>query len=161
MLEDMKDGDVVQIAHVVRDLDKVLERYTRDFGFGPWDLYTYGPHNVQDMMYKGKPANCTYRLALCMAGKIQIELMQPVSGEGVYTDFLKERGEGIHHVKIYYKDCRKALADYAKKGYTVIQSGRIHEDVFYYLDSMDKMGGALIEIGNAGSIPPPDSRYPA
>lgn len=156
-----KDGEIAQIAHVVRDLDATIARYWQDFGMGPWDIYTFGPHNVMNSFYRGQPASHVYRIALCQAGPVQIEVMQPVSGRSIYDEFLETRGEGIHHIKLYYRDCAKAVADYQSKGYTVIQSGAIGDDVFYYLDSEHNLHGAILELGNSGSIPPPERRYPA
>lgn len=156
----MKDGDIVQVAHLVRDLDSTLERYWNDFKMGPWDIYTYDEKNLQDSMYRGKPGNHTYRIAVCWFGAIQMEVMQPVSGYSIYDEFLEKHGEGMHHIKLYYQDCDKAIREYEGKGYKVIQSGRVGDDVFYYLETEEKMAGAVLELGNAGSIPPPERVYP-
>ncbi|MDR3210835.1 MAG: VOC family protein [Planctomycetota bacterium] len=156
----MKDGEIVQIAHLVRNLDATLEKYWKDFGMGPWDLHTYGPHNVTNTFYRGKPATHTYRIAVKWFGPIQMEVIQPLTGRSIYDEFLETKGEGLHHYKLYYADCAKAVADYQKKGYTVVQSGNIGEDEFYYLDSEKNLPGAILELGNAGSIPPPEKHYP-
>ncbi|MCC8108030.1 MAG: VOC family protein [Planctomycetes bacterium] len=158
---EMKDGQIVQIAHLVHDLDKTVERYWNDLKMGPWDCYTYSPKNVQNSTYRGKPSDHVYRIAVCWTGPMQIEIIQPLTGRSIYDEFLETKGEGIHHYKLYYKDCEKAVKDYEARGYKVIQSGAIGDDVFYYLDSEDKLSGAIIELGNAGSIPPPESVYPA
>ena len=47
------------------------------------------------------------------------------------------------------------------KGYKVVQSGSIGDDVFYYLDTEENTQGVVIEIGNAGSIPLAQAHYPA
>ena len=61
--------------------------------------------------------------------------MQPISGRSIYDEHLDAKGEGFHHVKLYYKDCAKAVEEYAKRGYPVIQCGKIDEDEHYYLDT--------------------------
>jgi hypothetical protein len=157
----MQDGQIVQVAHLVRDLDATLERYYNDFGMGPWDIYTYGPHNVQNSMYRGKPSDHVYCLAVTWQGQIQIEIMQPMTGYSIYDEFLEKHGEGMHHIKLFYNDCDKAVREYEAKGYKVIQSGNIGDDVFYYLDTEDRVAGAVLELGNAGSIPTPDRKFPA
>ncbi|MCD8352233.1 MAG: VOC family protein [Planctomycetaceae bacterium] len=156
----MKDGELVQVAHLVRDLDAALEKYWRDFGMGPWDLYTYDEKNLQDSIYRGNPSDHTYRIAVCWQNGVQMEVMQPVSGYSIYDEFLEKHGEGLHHIKLFYNDCDKAVREYESKGYAVIQSGRVGDDVFYYLDSEAKVAGAVLELGNAGTIPPPEARYP-
>jgi len=47
-----------------------------------------------------------------------------------------------------------------RKGYEVIQSGKIGEDEFYYLDT-EKDFGVVWELGNVGTMPPKPARvYP-
>lgn len=157
----MKDGDICQIAEVVTDLDKAMKHLYEDFGIGPWDIYEYGPTTVRNSMYRGKPNTQRYALAVCWVGPIQYELMQPLDGYSIYNEFLEETGgkSGLQHFKIYYKDCKAKIKELEAKGYEVIQSGEIGDDEFYYLSTKDKIG-AVLEIGNAGSIPAPLRRYP-
>jgi hypothetical protein len=89
-----------------------------------------------------------------------VELMQPISGRSIYDEHLDAKGEGFHHVKLFYADCAKAVEEYAKRGYPVIQQGKIDEDEHYYLDT-EKDFGYMIELGNAGKIRAPERRYPA
>ena len=46
----MKDGDIIQVAHVVRDIDQAMKRYWETFHIGPWDVYTFAPPEVRDSM---------------------------------------------------------------------------------------------------------------
>ena len=50
-------------------------------------------------------------------GDIQIELIQPIQGPGIYWEFLNNKGEGIHHIKEYVKDedMEKVLNEYKQK----------------------------------------------
>jgi methylmalonyl-CoA/ethylmalonyl-CoA epimerase len=56
-------------------------------------------------------------------------------------------------------DCQLAVAEYAKKGINVIQSGKFGQDEFYYLDT-EPIVGIVIELGNNGTIPPPEFSLP-
>jgi 4-hydroxyphenylpyruvate dioxygenase-like putative hemolysin len=85
--------------------------------------------------------------------------MQPLTGRSVYDEFLEKKGEGLHHIKLYYEDCQKALEEFKKKGVEVIQSGKFDEDEFYYLDTEASLG-TIYEIGNNGKIREPERRYP-
>ena len=73
----------------------------------------------------------------------------------IYDEYLEQKGEGLHHVKYYYKDCQKVIQEFEKKGIPVIQSGKFDEDEYYYLDTL-KHYGMMIEIGNGGKIRPPE-----
>jgi len=156
---EFKEGQICQIAQVVSDPEKTMKRLYEDFGIGPWDVYEYGPHNIRESMYRGNPNTQRYALAVTWQGNLQYELMQPLDGYSIYNEFIEKHGEGLQHIKLYYSDCAKALGQYKQKGYEVVQSGKIGDDEFYYLESADKVGITL-ELGNAGVIPPPLYRYP-
>ena len=156
----MKDGQIVQVAYVVRDLDASLKRHWEVFGIGPWDIYLFNSSKVRDYMYRGKPATHEALIAVTWQGPIQLEVMQPVSGRSIYDEHLERKGEGLHHIKLYYADCEKAAAEYVRRGYPVIQSGWCDDDVHYYLDT-EKDFGYVIELGNAGKIRPAERRYPS
>jgi hypothetical protein len=157
----LKDGDICQIAEVVKDINKTMKHLYEDFGIGPWDIYEYGPGFVKESTYRGKPNTQRYKLAVCWVGSIQYELMQPLDGYSIYNEFLEKTGnrDGLQHFKRYYKDCKKEIKRLESKGYKVIQSGRVGEDEFYYLSTENDIG-CVIEIGNAGKIPEPIARYP-
>jgi len=155
----MQDGSVIQVAYVVRDLDAAMKRHWEVFGIGPWDVYTFEAPKVRDYVVRGKPATHTCLIAVTWNDRIQLELMQPVAGRSIYDEHLETRGEGMHHIKLFYSDCAKAVAEYGRRGYPVIQSGKFDEDEHYYLDT-EKDFGYVIELGNAGKIRAAERRYP-
>ena len=154
-----QEGATMQVAMIVRDLDAALALHARS-GIGPWVIYEFGPKKVVDYIYRGKPATHTCLIAVAWSGDTQLELIQPLTGYSIYDEHLERHGEGLHHIKLFHADCQKALAGYAKRGYPVIQSGRFDEDEHYYLET-EKDFGYIVELGNAGRIPPPERSYPA
>ena len=156
----MKEGSVIQVAYVVRDLEASMRRHWEVCGIGPWHIYRFEPGKIQNYLYRGKPATHTCWIAVTPFGDgTQVELMQPISGRSIYDEHLERKGEGLHHVKLYHRDCAKAVAHYERLGYPVIQSGRIDEDEHYYLDT-EKDFGYIVELGNAGRIRAAERRYP-
>jgi len=156
----MKAGDIIQVAHVVRDLDRTMRYYWETFGIGPWEVYTFAPPAVRNSTYRGRPSDHTFLLAVTWRGGAQFELMQPLTGRSIYDECLETKGEGLHHIKLYYPDCGQALEGFRRQGIEVVQSGKIDEDVFYYLDTEASLG-YTIEIGNNGRIREPERRFPA
>jgi methylmalonyl-CoA/ethylmalonyl-CoA epimerase len=113
-----------QIAFVVRDLDRAMESYWRA-GIGPWRIYTYGPPLVKDQMYRGRPCDAKFLMALAEVGGLGLELIQPLSGESLYTEFLERHGEGgFQHLGINVEDLDREVEAALRSGYEVIQSGR-------------------------------------
>ena len=159
----MKEGEVIQIAYVVRDIEAAMKRHWEVCGIGPWSVYEFSAPKVRDYIYRGRPATHSCLIAVTPMGEgfgAQVELMQPVRGRSIYDEHLEARGEGLHHVKLYHSDCAKAVAEYERRGYAVIQSGRFDDDEHYYLDT-EKDFGYVIELGNAGKIRAAERRYPA
>ena len=159
-MRQFQEGATMQVAVIVRDLDAALKHHWETCRIGPWDIYTFDPEKVQDYLYRGKPAAHACLIAIAWSGDTQLELIQPLTGYSIYDEHLERRGEGLHHIKLFYADCHKAIAGYAKRGYPVIQSGRFDDDEHYYLDT-EKDFGYIVELGNAGRIRPAERRYPA
>ncbi|HEV2356445.1 MAG TPA: VOC family protein [bacterium] len=138
-----------QVALVVEDLDAAVRRYWERLGIGPWRIYTYQPPLVKDMTYRGRPHEYRMRLAIAYAGDVMVELIQPLSDENVYTEHLRQKGPGLHHVGVFVPLLRDAVADATRAGYQVLQSGRgygLHGDGGYaYLDTQD-LFGMIVEL---------------
>ena len=109
----MKEGGVIQVAYVVRDLEAAMKRHMEVANVGPWHIYKFEPGKIQNYIYRGKPATHTCWIAVTPMGEglgCQVELMQPISGRSIYDEHLEKHGEGFHHVKLFYRDCAKAVA---------------------------------------------------
>ena len=48
----MKDGDIIQIAHVVTDVDETMKNYYETFGYGPWDVYDFKAPLLRESRYR-------------------------------------------------------------------------------------------------------------
>lgn len=62
------------------------------------------------------------------AGKVyqggrELELIEPVNGESVWKDFLKEKGEGIHHLKFEVESINETIREFQKMGVECTQYG--------------------------------------
>src|SRR5688572_15422751 len=93
--------DITQVAIVVRDLDAAMEHYSR-LGVGPWRVYTYAPPRMTDTRLRGVPTPFSMKLALAWTNDMNWELIQPLDGPSIYWEFLRDHGEGIHHINV---DC--------------------------------------------------------
>src|SRR3712207_5768236 len=93
-----------QVAVVVRDLDRAMTRYWTELGVGPWHVYTYGPHRMPRMTYRGADRPYVMKLALAYVGPTMYELIESVEGPSIYEEFLARQGEGLHHLGYYVPD---------------------------------------------------------
>lgn len=94
----------VQIAWVTADLAATERALSTLLGARRWvrmPAVHFGPETCQ---YRGKPADFVADISLSYAGDTQLELIAPVRGESVYTEFLERHGSGLHHICVEAAD---------------------------------------------------------
>jgi len=148
ILKAMLDQTPVQIAWVTPDLDATEKALTTLLGAMKW-IRMPGVHFGPDTCtYRGRPADFVADISLSYAGDTQLELIAPVSGESIYTEFLDRAGAGLHHVCIETDDLERALV---QRGAEVVQRGLMPGGMeFAYVSAVDA-GVPYIEIAH---IPP-------
>ena len=116
---------VYQIGIVVRDLDKAMNLLSKVFGVGPFRETTFPPPGRGDMdrRYHGQPGDFVYHQAFADLGNVELEVIQPLTGSSIWSDFLEKHGEGIHHIRFNTFELDR-LTDYlAGQGIASIMSG--------------------------------------
>lgn len=157
-------GNTKQICIVSRDIYRTMEGFVK-LGIGPWSIYTFGPDTCTDVTYRGKPSEHSMRLALAVSGDMLWEVIQPLEGRSIYTDFLDEHEEGIHHVA---PSCEGlSYAEQVEKmkslGYSISQSGVWCERVpFAYFDTEGDLTTTIevFDIPADFILPEPEEWYP-
>ncbi len=115
----------VQIGAVVADVDRSIEALTRVFGIGPFRVIDWPPAGRADIerFYYEQPGDFTARMAFAELGPVELELIQPVSGASIWADFLREHGEGIHHIRFNVPEMEPVVAYLAGQGVGLAQRG--------------------------------------
>ena len=159
----MRNG-VAQVGFVVKDLDAAVENWVRMFGVGPWHFYTYGKPLVKKMSYHGKPIEYRMRLALANIGPLRIELIQPLEGDTVYADFVREHGYGMHHFGLLTDDMEGSLAQARAAGLAMTMDGAGYgkngDGHYAYLDTEDALGTTIELIERPKGRVPTEKVYP-
>jgi hypothetical protein len=109
--------NILQVGIVVKDLDEAVKRYWHQYGIGPWAIYDFNPKTVKEMILHGKPAEYSMHLAMTFVGNVEIELMEPKDDKSIYAEFLKEHGEGLHHLAVDTQGYRQTVDFFEKKGW--------------------------------------------
>lgn len=135
---------VQQVCIVVKDIDRAIEYYTSTFGMGPFSVLDV---DMEGVLLRGKPTSAKIKVAFTDSGPLQIELIQPVEGKSIYTEFLDSKGEGLHHLAFQVDDLDALLADLAKEGIKPIWQQRLPQFgiAFAYLNT-DRIGGVIFEL---------------
>jgi catechol 2,3-dioxygenase-like lactoylglutathione lyase family enzyme len=152
--------NMVQIGVVVRDLDRTVQFLSEILGLGPFRYITYPPDR-EDMAttYRGEPGAYSHRIAFTELGPIELEIVQPLTGESALTEFLEEHGEGIQHIRFNVDDLQPVLDYVETHGITVLMSGTGLRPgtTWVHLDTADKTG-FVIELMNV--LPGTSGRTP-
>jgi len=132
---------VGQIGVVVEDLDRTIAFYESTFGIGPWDIREVGAPNVWD---RGEEKFIKARLGFATIGQVEIELIQILEGDSMHLEFLREHGEGLHHVGFFVKDFAAKLEQAQAMGLQVLQKDPFGQ-AYAYLDTRQP-GGIIFEL---------------
>ena len=169
-----------QVGYVVRDADKVMKNMWETFGIGPWDVYVTTEDLMSKTTYYGKPAKFSFKAAMCQLSPngMQIELIEPLSGDNIYQDHINQFGEGIQHLgwyKVYslnaFQETKQALE---KAGFPCAMGGEMYSNTkerdyigtWGYFDTR-KVLNAMLEVleitsyDPATATNPPTYVYPA
>ena len=100
-------NNVDHIGIAVKCIDKSSQYYIETLGLKLLAIEEVVSQNV--------------RVAFIDAGNIKIELLEPLSEEGPIANFLKKRGEGVHHIAFGVTDIRTRMAELEEKGVQLLQ----------------------------------------
>ena len=140
-------GPVTQIAWVTADIEATEKLLSGPVGAGKWTRLPDTVFGPETTVFRGAPADFTAHVSRSYIADLQVELIQPVRGISIYTEFLDRCGPGLHHVCFEPADFDAALAE---ADLEVIQSGDMHGAMrFAYLDGA-AVGVPYIEIAEIG-----------
>lgn len=150
----MPNQTPVQVAWVTRDLDATEQMLTALLGAKKWIRMPEVHFGPDSCTYRGAPADFVADISMSYAGDLQLELIAPVRGEGIYSEFLETSGPGLHHICMATPDeesFESAVRDAEAGGATVAARGVMPGGLrFAYLSAVDA-GVPFIEIAY---IPP-------
>ncbi len=125
---------VDQIGVVVRDVEKAARMYEKVLKQEPLPPIEFKTNNVK------------LRIVFFQLGEVQLELIQVLEGENIHTKFLKEKGEGLHHLGFFVKNLEEELTVLEKSGIKVLWRGEaLGVAKFAYLDT-EKFLGVNLEL---------------
>jgi len=60
------------------------------------------------------------RVAMIPLGDTRIELLEPMSDESAIAKFIKEKGEGVHHIAVAVEDIKASIGKLSAEGLRVL-----------------------------------------
>ena len=132
-----------QIGLVVDSIDRSIDAYSSLLGWGPFEVFQ---HKYTELIYRGKPGSFRYRIALGqISPTLQLEFIESIEGESIYTEFLRTRGEGVHHLGFTVQGIERRIEAMKELGIGVLQSGKRPGRSFAYMDT-EPLVGTIVEL---------------
>ena len=139
----------VQIAWVSSDLDATESALTALLGAKKWVRMPDVHFTPESCVHRGEPADFVANISLSYVGDMQLELIQPVRGDSIYAEFLRDNQAGLHHVcmRAYTpEDFTTALDDAGAKGAEVVTRGVMAGGMEFAYLSAATAGVPYVEI---------------
>jgi len=134
-------SSIEHISVVVKDRDKTMEFLSSIVGLGPWQ--TVEISLGKDELIVGEP--CRAKLASARVGTVVLELLQPVEGYSVWSQFLETKGEGLHHIALKLSNYDEVVSRLKQQGAKMMAGGTYEGKRWCFFDI--KPGGIVIEFG--------------
>lgn len=139
--------DLHHVALIVADRDRSLAKFQDGFGFGR-------SHVFDAQFPKARVSNgvtgFNLRIGFTWMGNTLLELLQPVDDRSPHATFLKERGEGMHHLGFLVCSIDRELdAMAATRGGQrppLLVDSRTTEGVSWCYTEGEYANGAVIEL---------------
>lgn len=142
----MNENDIFkginQIGIVTQNLEKMINDYEKILKIGPFLILD---RKDQIAIYNDKEIKFSTKTALARFGNIQIEINNVYKGETPHTDWIKKRGEGLHHLGIFTENIERSLIIAESRGIKPFFQGNTQGVRFVYLDT-ESMFGYIYEF---------------
>jgi hypothetical protein len=107
---------VRQFCTVVDDFDATVRHLVDDLGLGPFKCWNFGPPQLFETTFRGRPARWTMKLGLTWLDDVQWEVIQPVDGASLYREHLDAHGPGVQHIllstgRVPFAEARRRLTE--------------------------------------------------
>ncbi|MFX0017496.1 MAG: VOC family protein [Promethearchaeota archaeon] len=111
---------ITQLGYVYRDIKMHVDLLESTLGF---PKFAYFENNGVIYKYRGKDTKIWNKLALSKGFGLQIELIQMIRGECIFSEFINEGKEGLHHYAIFLDKLKPVKENLLRKGFEIVHEG--------------------------------------
>lgn len=139
--------NLTNLAHlgvVVKDVEKTLDFISSVWNIGTPEIIVYSPTNekVAGKPYSGKPFRM--KVAFIKFGTLMVELLQPLDEHSLYFDFIKNKGEGLHHIAWGISNYDEMVSLLNRQGHPMLIEASYKGERWCYFDTSP--GGMILEF---------------
>jgi len=138
---DLGKFKISQLGYVFKDVEKQAKIMEQIYGM----KFTLSETPNQKFIIRGEEVEIHLKWGFARTLDSQIELIQWVSGDCLYKEFLEEGREGLHHIGIFVDDLNQYVQTFKDRGIGILQSGIMGSLNLVYMDTTESFG-IIIEL---------------
>ena len=127
-----------QLGYIYKDIRKQAKILEENLGLSKFAFLENKPTKYS---YRGKETVVQTTIGFSRSLNVQVELIQLISGNCIFKEFIDAGKEGLHHFGIFVDDVEAIVKEYMKRGYPIVHEG-ITAGVrkVAYIDTYDDFG---------------------
>ncbi|MHA1783434.1 MAG: VOC family protein [Promethearchaeota archaeon] len=127
-----------QLGYIYKDIRKQAKFLEQKFNI---PKFVFIENKDKKYYYRGKETIISTEIGLSRIFNTQIELIQLIEGECIFTEFLNAGKEGLHHFGVFVTNLKKIVNHYKEMGFEVVHEGiAAGRQKVAYLDTYDILG---------------------
>ena len=140
---DIGSLQLTNLSHVgiaVKDAEKTAIMLSKIWNIGTPEVFDYSPKKSE--MFYGEAFKV--RLVFIKFGAFPVELLQPLDNKSIWSKFIAEEGEGIHHVALGVSNYDEHMAKMKKMKHKLLVAAEFNGEKWCYFDC--NPGGVVFEF---------------
>ncbi len=134
---------LTNLSHVgiaVEDAERTVQFLSSVWNIGSPQVFDYSP--AQEDLFVGEPFKV--RLVWLKFGPLTIELLQPLDDKSIWSKFIANKGEGIHHVAFGVSNYDEMVEHLKSQRHELLVSAVFNGERWCYFDTSP--GGFVVEL---------------
>ena len=121
--ESIPESNVYKMGFVVSNIEEAMGRYGKLYKIDKWYRVLREPGG-EGYLDGGFDGDGECEIVVGFTRRMEIDLIVTSGGSNIYAAFMRENGEGLHHLSFCVRDIKAAMEDYEKLGYEVVSKGK-------------------------------------
>ena len=109
-----------QLGYIYKDIRKQAKILEENLGLPKFAFLENKPTKYN---YRGKESVVQTTIGFSRSLNVQVELIQLISGNCIFKEFIDAGKEGLHHFGIFVDDVDAIVKEYVKRGYSIVHEG--------------------------------------
>jgi len=136
----MQLTNLSHLGIAVEDAEKTARLLSSIWNIGTPEVFDYEPKPEE--LITGEPFKV--RLVFIKFGAIPIELLQPLDDKSIWSKFIEEKGEGIHHIAFGVSNYDEMVLKLQEQNHPMLVAATFQGCRWCYFDTSP--GGMVVEF---------------